>query len=218
MVLNFAVRLNESERSRPCDLRDSRVRPRRRSSSAASVVLAASRSSETSCCRASTARTLKRIVSLAVLDVGVFALAAALAVAPERGDLDVGAGGAVDVGPAPGIGRQRLLQVGLHRCQPFLGGGVPPLVEAVLVQRLLERVDLRPRYLHLGLPDLREVPRRYVAGQQADEHYDHQQLEQREAVGICDTALHGYRPNFIAGVPASWAPMSGPAPVKLSLK
>ena len=54
-------------------------------------------------------------------------------------------------------------------------------IEAELVERLLERIDLRARHLHFRLADLPEVARRDVAGEQADDHDHHQQLEQREA-------------------------------------
>src|SRR6185312_12083852 len=53
--------------------------------------------------------------------------------------------------------------------------------EAVLVERLLEGVDLRPGDLDFRFPDLAEVARRDEAGEQADDHHDHEQLEQRKA-------------------------------------
>jgi len=43
-----------------------------------------------------------------------------------------------------------------------------------LVERFLERLDLRPGHLDLGAAHLREVARGYVAGEQADDH-DHDQ-------------------------------------------
>src|SRR5258706_4550857 len=127
-------------------------------------------------------------------DVGVLAGAAGLAVAAvgKQIELALGAGDAVDVRPAPGIARHGLLQVRaapvrhvrrLHekRFEAFLCARVAAHVEAELVERLVEGLDLRLRHLDLGLADLREVARRHVAGEQADDHDDHEQLEQREA-------------------------------------
>jgi len=49
-------------------------------------------------------------------------------------------------------------------------------IETVLVERLLERVDLRFGDVDLRLADLAEIPRRHKAGQQPDDQYDHQQF------------------------------------------
>src|SRR5581483_4301919 len=62
-----------------------------------------------------------------------------------------------------------------------LGGRVVAGVEPVLVERLLERVDLRPGGGRLGLADLPEVARRDVADEQPDDGHHDQQLEQGEA-------------------------------------
>src|SRR6185503_9092155 len=102
------------------------------------------------------------------------------------------AGRAVNVRPAPGIGRHGLLEVwalpglgarGLRdqRLEAFLGAGVVPRVEAVLVERFLEGFDLRPRDLDLGAAHLGEVARGYVSGEQADDHDHDEELEQSEA-------------------------------------
>src|SRR5687767_7496553 len=188
-------------------------------------------------------------------DVGVLARAAGLAVAAvgENVVLPGVAGYAVHVRPAPRVDRQRLLQVRLDRHEPFLRGRVAALFQPVLVEGLLEGIDLRPRHLGLGLPDLREVARGDVAGEQADDHDHDQKLKQREAdlFGLghvsspycaAQTMLEHtpppeepvplpvvseppppvkpvpLTPSCIAGLPPSWAPMSGAAPLKPSLK
>jgi hypothetical protein len=81
-------------------------------------------------------------------------------------------------GPGPlrlvgGLGDQGL--------QSGLVVGIAAGVEAVLVERLLERVDLCPGRRDLRLAHLAEVARRDEAGEQADDHHHHEQLEQREA-------------------------------------
>src|SRR5262245_50278789 len=116
-------------------------------------------------------------------DVGVLAGAARLTVAPvgEQLELALRPGRAVDVRPAPRIVRQRLLEEGLDRRQSFLAGRIAAVLQAVLVERLLEGIDLRSRHLGLGFADLREVARGDVAGEQPDDHDHDQQLEQREA-------------------------------------
>src|SRR5688572_1606613 len=162
-----------------------RCRPRTRTWSAASVSLAASRVSATTCCRGSTARTLNRMAGFLLVqrdfgsrdaDVGVLAGTARLAVAPVGEDVVFPgvAGHAVHVRPAPRVVRQRLLQVRLDRHQSFLRGRVATVFQPVLVEGLLEGINLRPRHLGFGLPDLREVARGDVAGEQADDH-DHDQ-------------------------------------------
>src|SRR6185295_3384166 len=179
-------------------------------------------------------------------DVGVLAVAAGLAVAPVGEELELAflAGHAVDVGPAPGIRGHGFLEIralpglgGLRlshqRLEAFLRARIAPHVEAVLVERFLERLDLRPRDLDLGPAHLGEVARGHVPGEQADDHDHHEELEQRETGWL---AVHGgsYRsaapsellvagvaplmPKRMAGRPVSAAPTSGPLPVKLSLK
>ena len=129
-------------------------------------------------------------------EVGVLARAAGLAVLAVRDDVELVllAGDLVDVGLAPRIERHFLAQVGAvplrlgrrlleQRLQPELGARVTADVQAVLVERLLQRVDLRLRGVDLGLADLAEVARRDEADQQADDRDDDQQLEQRETLG-----------------------------------
>src|SRR6185436_13015483 len=167
-------------------------RPCRRASSRAAASLAAVSVSETTCWRASSAWRWNCISRSSVhrglgdgvhAEIRVLAGAAGLAVAAVGDDLELGllARDAIDVRPAPRVVRQRLLQVRLDRGQAFLAGRVAPVVEAVLVQRLLQRIDLRARHLHLRLAHLGEVARGYVPGEQADDDDDDEQLEQREA-------------------------------------
>ncbi len=112
-----------------------------------------------------------------IRDVGVFARAARLAVPAVGDEIEVASllpRELVDVGVVPGIERDRLLQVGAvplrlarglgdEGVETDLGGRVVAGVEPVLVERLLERVDLRPGGGRLGLADLPEVARRDVA-------------------------------------------------------
>src|SRR5467141_1006241 len=138
--------------------------------------------------------------SLVVREVGVLARAAGLAVLAVGKQVEVAflARRLVDVGLAPRIERRVLAQIRagpfrlvrgtLHeRVQAELGARVMPGIEPVLVERLLERVDLRPGGIHLGLPDLPEIARRHQPGEQADDHHHHEQLDQCEAV----FATHG---------------------------
>src|SRR5207249_3275228 len=68
-----------------------------------------------------------------------------------------------------------------ERREPELGARIVAGVEAVLVERLLERIDLRLGDIDLGFADLAEVARRHKAGKQPDDQDDHQQFEQRKA-------------------------------------
>jgi len=61
------------------------------------------------------------------------------------------------------------------------GARITPGVEAVLIERLLECVDLRLGGGDLGFSDLAEITRRHVADQQADDRHDNEQLQQRES-------------------------------------
>lgn len=54
-------------------------------------------------------------------------------------------------------------------------------IEAVLVERLFQRIDLGTRRLDLGLADLGEIFRPDIAGQQADDDHHDEQFEQRES-------------------------------------
>jgi hypothetical protein len=65
--------------------------------------------------------------------------------------------------------------------QTFLGARVALHVKPVLVERFLQGLDLRARHLDLGLAHLGEVARGHIPGEQADDHDDDEQLEQREA-------------------------------------
>src|SRR6185295_6072235 len=142
-------------------------------------------------------------------DVGVLAGAAGLAVLAVGEDFVLGllARHAVHVRTAPRIVRQRLLQVRLHRGETFLAGRVAPVVEAVLVHRLFQGVDLRARHLHLGLAHLREVARGYVSGKQSDDDDDDEQLEQREAFQF--PVPHGSLPWLV--VSGYWGIATGPS-------
>ena len=75
------------------------------------------------------------------------------------------------------LGRRSLHQ----RREPELGRGIVAGVEPVLVERLLERVDLRLGDADLGLPDLIEIAWRDEPGQEADDQHHHEQFEQRKA-------------------------------------
>src|SRR5690606_13040949 len=98
---------------------------------------------------------------------------------------------AVLVRLAPRIERNRLFQIRAaplrfvlgardkHR-ESLFGGRVVTHIEAVVIERLAERVDLRLCRAHFGLAQLREVTRRDVACQEADDYHYHQQLEQRK--------------------------------------
>lgn len=63
-------------------------------------------------------------------------------------------------------------------------------VEAVLVECLFEAVDLSPRGLHLGLPDLGKKLWTYVGSQQSDDDHDHQQFKQGKSARP-DALKHG---------------------------
>src|SRR5438309_8259515 len=56
-----------------------------------------------------------------------------------------------------------------------------PGVEPVLIERFLERVELRLRDIDFRFSDLAEIARRHQPGEQADDHHHHEQLDQREA-------------------------------------
>src|SRR3989442_2443546 len=121
--------------------------------------------------------------ALVEADIGVFAGAACFAVAPVGEEIELAflSWRAIDVRPSPRIVGYCFLQVGAQRLEPFLASRVAPRVEPILVQRFLEGLDLRLRHLDLGLPHLREVARRYVSREQADNDDDDEQLQQREA-------------------------------------
>src|SRR3990172_1716716 len=127
-------------------------------------------------------------------DVCGLAGATRLAILAERPQVELAAlaGRFVLVGLAPGVERDGLLEVravplrlalrlGAEHGQALFGARIAADVQAVGIQRLLERVDLRLRDLHLASADLREISRRNVAREQPDDHQDHEQLEQREA-------------------------------------
>src|ERR1700736_1242409 len=93
---------------------------------------------------------------------------------------------------APGIYGHALFQVrafpagharwrGVQRHQPLLGRGQAAHIDTKLLQRLIERVDLRTRRLYARLTDLREVPWRDESREQPDDDHHDEQLEQREA-------------------------------------
>src|ERR1700749_3359786 len=98
-----------------------------------------------------------------VADVRVESLAARLAVAAQRDQVDVAvvARRLVDVGMAPRIQRHRLREIravpfrdvalfGAEPLQPLLRRRIAADVEAILLERLLERDDLRACPLDLG--------------------------------------------------------------------
>src|SRR6218665_1804617 len=58
---------------------------------------------------------------------------------------------------------------------------ITPNVEPVLVERLLQRINLRTCRLDLRLADLTEELRSDVAGKQADDDHHNQQFQQSEA-------------------------------------
>src|SRR5215813_1619335 len=121
-----------------------------------------------------TARTSKRILSPA-RDVFRLAGAAgpAILTVGKQVEFAVLARRAIDVGVAPRIQRHVLLQVGsaplgivadvgAQRLQSFVGRGITPEIEAILIQRLRQRLDLRLRDRYFGLSDLTEIARGHV--------------------------------------------------------
>src|SRR5512139_386327 len=145
---------------------------------------------------------------LPVGDIGRLAVAAGLAVLAVRQQvvLVVLAGHDENVGIAPGIGRDALLQVGAvpsrlvgragdQAGEPLLRAGVMAVVQPELVQRLAQRIDLGARDLDLRLADLGKIFGADVAGQEADDHHHHQQLEQGETA---PAAWCGWPPPAVA--------------------
>src|SRR5258707_275824 len=126
-------------------------------------------------------------------DVLVLALAALAAVLAQREHVEITvlAWRTVLVLTPPGIFGRRLAQIrppparlvarlGPQRAQPLFGAGIVTGVQAELVQRLGQGIDLGRRGLDLGLADLSEETRAHIPGQQADDDQHDQQLEQRE--------------------------------------
>ena len=64
-------------------------------------------------------------------------------------------------------------------------------VEAVLVERLLQRVELRARRGDFRFTDLPEVARRNETGEEANDDHHHQQLQQREALRLANPHFLG---------------------------
>src|SRR5690348_10548617 len=129
--------------------------------------------------------------SLVIRQVGVLAAAARLAVLAVGDDVEVAflPGHAVQVGLAPRIERHVLAEIGPgplrlarrpvdQRLQPELAARIVAGIETVGIERLGKRVDLRFRDADFRLADLREIARRDEARQQADDHYDDEQLDQ----------------------------------------
>src|SRR5882672_8163462 len=94
-------------------------------------------------------------MALPVSDITILARATGLAVAAvgKKVEFALLAGGSIYVGPAPGIVRDGLLQIGpvparfvrrFHdeRLQALFGGGVVTRVEAVMVEPFFECIDL----------------------------------------------------------------------------
>jgi len=83
----------------------------------------------------------------------------------------------------------------------LLGARVVAVIEAVLVDRFLQRVDLRPRHLDFRLADLREVFRGDVARKQPDDDDHDEQFQEREAGGRCGacSAAHLHRGLHVSG-------------------
>ena len=55
-----------------------------------------------------------------------------------------------------------------------------PGIEAILIERLVESIDLGTCDLDFGLADLAEILGADIPGQQTDDHHHHQQFEQRK--------------------------------------
>lgn len=137
---------------------------------------------------------MQTAAGLPVADVGVLVLAAGAAVATVGEDVEVAvlAGLLVLVGVPPWIGRHGFLEVralpfgdagrrGVERGEALLGGGVAADIETVGFEGFLEGVDLCLGGLHFGLADLREIARRDVARQEADDDHDDEEFEEGEA-------------------------------------
>src|SRR5207302_5542172 len=130
-----------------------------------------------------------------VSNVGILAAAALSAIPAVRDQIEVVLVGSrlhVQVGVAPGIQRHLFLEVrplptgdSLRRCverrQSLLAARQTADVEAKLLDRLVERIDLRAGRLDPRFADLREIARRHEARQQPDDYHDDQQLQQRES-------------------------------------
>src|SRR6266849_7170284 len=102
----------------------------------------------------------------------------------------------VDVGPAPRIGRDGLLQVGpapIARCRVALrsrsqrlkalgAGGVVVVVEPVRFECEPEQLDLRPRGGLLRVPDVTEHHGRHETRENGDDRDHNQELDEGEAL------------------------------------
>ena len=96
----------------------------------------------------------------------------------------------VYIGIAPRVWRYGvLLQVGAipfcfagwlgDKCdQALRSGWIVAGVEPVLIQRLAERIDLRPGRFYLGFSDLGEVFWPHVTCEQSDNDHDHEEFQQ----------------------------------------
>ena len=134
---------------------------------------------------------------LPVDDVRVISLAAGLAIATQRDDVEIAmvAGLLVLVGLAPGVGRHRFLEVGAapfgdarglrHQgFQALFGGGQAADVEAVGLEGFFECVDLGSGYFDFRLSDFGEVARGDVTGEKADDDHHDKEFEEGEAVAL----------------------------------
>src|SRR5690606_5815249 len=135
-----------------------------------------------------------RLLERPVADIGIDAFTALLAVGPERVhvELAVLAGALVVVRIVPRVARQArqvLLPVrrdGLagmrhERLQALERRRIAEVVEPVQVQRRLDRANVLLRAIDLRGVDLTDQLRRDDRGQEADDHHDDHDLDQREA-------------------------------------
>lgn len=129
-------------------------------------------------------------------DVRRIARAAGCLVGTEGIQVEVvgllGAGELVLIRLAPGIRRDILPQIramptrlarhGRHQNgQPFLAAGIAADIQAELIQRLGQDVDLRPGRGDFGFADVAEQARADDAGEQADDDQDDEEFEEGEA-------------------------------------
>src|SRR4051794_11418111 len=102
------------------------------------------------------------------------------------------AGALVDIGLAPWIEGNALLEIGSRPLgrpawlrdqgiESLLGGRIAADTEPVLVEGLFDGVDLCARRFDLRLAELAEILRPDIAGEQADDRHHHQQFKQGEA-------------------------------------
>ena len=137
----------------------------------------------------------REIHRCSVTDVGVLAGSArppVMAVGKEFEVAPAAAGEAIEIGIAPGVNRNILLQIRTvparlvvgtiaQGIQPGLRGGIVPVIEAVRFERPGKRLDLRAGGGHFGFAELRHIARTDVGCQQADDGDHDQQFEQSES-------------------------------------